>query len=813
MAETIDSAPGAPGIPPRWTSSAKTGVGTALSPRSPVWFTLSHGILNEVYYPRVDSACIRDMELVVTGPGGLFVEEKRDCRHDTRPLALGVPAYISVNESADGAFRVEKRIATDPERAVLLQHIRFQPLRGGLADYRVHVLLAPHLVNAGAGNSAWLGHRDGRELLFASGRGHYLALASSLPWRARSAGYVGFSDGYQQLRRDGRIIAAYARADGGNVALVGEIGFDAGHDEAVLALGFGQTETEAAKAALESLRRGFEPAWNDYARDWGRWQAGLEPLDRDAPGGGHAYRISTAVLAAHRAEGQPGAIVASLSIPWGASKGDDDMGGYHLVWPRDLVETAGGFLAAGDGAEAVAVLSFLREVQEPSGRWPQNLWLDGKPYWPGEQMDEVAFPILLAEMLRRRGALSRGELAPYLPMIRKAAGHLLMNGPVTAEDRWEEDAGYSPFTLAVEIAAMLAAADLLDEAGEAEAATHLRETADCWNEQIETWTFGGEQHLRRRLGIEGYYVRIAAPAATDAARPRGPIPICNRPDAEAMLPAETVIATDALALVRFGLRAADDPRIVATVTAIDDALKADLPQGPVWRRYTGDGYGEQADGGPFDGTGVGRPWPLLTGERAHYELAAGRPEAALALLATMERSTGAGRLIPEQVWDAGDIPAAELFRGKPAGSAMPLVWAHAEHIKLLRSLRDGAVFDRPPQAFARYVEGTSPARVRVWRFNNKITRVPAGKRLRIEVMARARLRWSADGWATVRDTDMAPSAFGSWLADLETEGMPVGTAIDFTLWWPEAGRWEGTDFRVVVEAEDTMAARRFAQHD
>lgn len=733
MGDTFDTAPGSPGLPPRWTSSAKTGVGTALSPSSPVWFTLSHGILNEVYYPRVDSACIRDMELVITGPQGLFLEEKRDFRHRTHPIEPGVPAFVSVSESVDGSLRIEKEIITDPRRPVLLQRIRLDPCKGGGSEYRVHVLLAPHLVNAGAANSAWVGHQDGVEILFATGREHYLALAASLPWKARSAGYVGTSDGFQQLLRDGRIATEYRRADNGNVALVGEIGFDADHSQTVLALGFGQTETEAAKQALKSLRHGFGSAWEEYVTIWRAWQSGLEPLDADPPGNPDAYRISTAVLAAHRAEGRSGAVVASLSIPWGFSKGDDDLGGYHLVWPRDLVETAGAFIAAGDAKEAIAVLSFLREVQSSSGRWPQNLWLDGRPYWNGEQMDEVAFPILLAGMLRRQGALSKAGMRPFLPMVRKAAGHILMNGPVTCEDRWEEDAGYTTFTLAVEISALLAAAELFDGAGEQDAATHLRETADCWNEQIETWTFGGDPDLCRTLGIDGYYIRIATPAPTDVARPEGVVPIRNQVAGKSELRVASVIATDALALVRFGLRAPDDPHILSSLVAIDHALKVDLPQGPLWYRYTGDGYGEHDDGRPFDGTGRGRAWPLLTGERAHYELAAGHRDAALDLLRTMERSAGTGGLLPEQTWDADDIPEAELFRGRPAGSAMPLVWAHAEHIKLLRSLRDGVLFDRPPETVARYVDAHTPARVRIWRFNNKITRSPAGKLLRIEL--------------------------------------------------------------------------------
>ena len=193
-------------------------------------------------------------------------------------------------------------------------------------------------------------------------------------------------------------------------------------------------------------------------------------------------------------------------------------------------------------------------------------------------------------------------------------------------------------------------------------------------------------------------MRIAPPEIADGASPAdGFVPIKNRPLSESFLPTARVVSPDALALVRFGLRAANDPRILDTVRVIDAHLKCDLPQGPLWYRYTGDGYGEHADGGPFDGIGIGRPWPLLAGERAHYELAAGRPKAAIALLSALEGSAGPGGLLPEQVWDQADIPERGLVFGEPSGSAMPLVWAHAEHIKLLRSLRDNAVFDMPPQ--------------------------------------------------------------------------------------------------------------------
>src|SRR5262249_6500059 len=322
----------------------------------------------------------------------------------------------------------------------------------------------------------------------------------------------------------------------------------------------------------------------------------------------------------------------------------------------------------------------------------------------------------------------------FWPMVRLAATFLLRCGPVTDQDRWEEDGGYSPFTLAAEIAALLAAADLAEANGEASAAIFLRETADDWNEQIEWWTYAKGSELARRLGIEGYYVRIVPPDCATAASPtEGFVPIKNRPPGESDARAAAIVSPDALALVRFGLRAPDDPRILDTIRAIDALLKVDLPNGPCWHRYNADGYGEHEDGSPFDGTGVGRAWPLLTGERAHYELAAGNVKGARELLRALESFSSNGSMIPEQVWDAPDIPARELFFGKPSGSAMPLVWAHAEHIKLRRSLADCAVFDMPPQPVQRYQRDKVKPRRRGWRGNNKCSRLSAGLDLRIEL--------------------------------------------------------------------------------
>lgn len=279
---------------------------------------------------------------------------------------------------------------------------------------------------------------------------------------------------------------------------------------------------------------------------------------------------------------------------------------------------------------------------------------------------------------------------------------------------------------------------------------------------------------------------------------QGFVPIKNRPLGESKAPAAHIVSPDALALVRFGLRSADNPRIIDTVTVIDALLKTDMPTGPIWRRYNEDGYGEHEDGSPFDGSGVGHPWPLLTGERAHFELAAGRLDRAQSLLATLQAFANPGGLLPEQTWDEYDIPERGLFFGRPSGSAMPLVWAHAEYLKLCRSLADGRVFDMPPQTAERYLIGKNQSSYTIWAFNQKSRTLPQGNTLRLFLPAPALIRWSVDEWATAVEHNTNDDVLGIHLVDLPTHRLSEGTIIRFTIYWIEEDRWEGTDYTVVV---------------
>lgn len=630
-------------------------------------------------------------------------------------------------------------------------------------------------------------------MLFAERAGVALALACDPPWLAGSAGFVGASDGWQDLFRHNRLVTTFGRAENGNVALTGHVDLSRG-GAFVIALGFGSNAAEAGHRASASLLDGFDRACARFVDEWSRWQqehADAIPTD-DGP---DLYRTSLAVIRAHEEKRFLGGLIASLSIPWGFEKGDEDLGGYHLVWPRDLVEAAGALVAAGATDDALRIVSYLEVTQEADGHWPQNMWVDGTPFWNGIQMDETAFPILLVDLLRRSGS----EVARFWPMVRRAAGFLVRNGPVTQQDRWEEDPGYSPFTAAVQVAGLLAGADLADANREPVVARYLRETADAWNACIERWTYASGTPLAKQVGVEGYYVRITPVETADAASPlSGFVPIKNRPPGWKEAPATEIVSPDALALVRFGLRAPDDPRITNTVRVIDALLKTPTPEGDMWRRYNGDGYGEHDDGAPFDGVGVGRLWPLLTGERGHYELAAGRTARATELFRTLDRLATQGGLLPEQTWDGPDLPERELLFGRPSGSAMPLVWAHAEYVKLRRSLHDGRVFDMPPQTVERYVVRHTPARHAIWRFNHKCREAPAGLVLRLELLAPAIVHWSADHWRTVQDTATVDTGLGVHVCDLPVQRVAPKTCIDFTFLWPEAHCWEQGDFAVML---------------
>lgn len=793
----MSEAPGKPGIEPRWTSSQKSGVGGAISYKSLVWYTLSRGILNEVYFPNLDQPNIRDVQFIVTDGSTFFSEEKRDTTHQTEYIIEGVPAYRCINTCKQGRYRITKRIFTNPHNNSLIQDVQFEALQGKISDYKLYVLLAPHVAGMGRDNDGWIQEYKGNQYLAARRKITRLAMGCNLPFLKASCGYVGSSDGWQDLHDYKYLKNVYDKASGGNIALTGEIDIQKNHGAFTLAIGFGLKSSEAANAVRSTLYCHVDRLLEDFASDWHVAQSKCIEMATDQPEIRKLYRTSTMVLNTHLDKRTQGSVIASLSIPWGDSKGDSDLGGYHLIWPRDLVEIGGGFLAAGDIENARKILYFLMSVQEADGHFVQCMWHDGSPYWTNVQMDETALPILLANALKRFNALD--WLDPW-PLIEKASRYIVQNGPVTSQDRWEEDGGYTPFSLAAQIAALVVAADFYDEKGLTSTATYLRETADYWNSNIEKWIYAEDTPLCQELGISGHYVRITLDHPVEEDHfVDDMIMIKNRTADHTLYPASTIVSVDALALVRFGLRSADDPKMIHTIQAIDHLLKKETKNGPVWKRYNEDGYGEHEDGSSFDGTGVGRGWPLLTGERAHFELAAGRKKEAKALLETIIQQSGENGMIPEQIWDAADIPHRNLYNGGPSLAAMPLVWAHAEFIKLVRSLHVGHVFDMPSQTIARYLRDHTPSFLNVWRFNHKLKYIDPQKQLRIEANIPMEVKWSFDGWKTFHQAVGVDSGVGMYYVDVDTRALKPKEKCVFTFFWSDNRSWEGSDFSVEVK--------------
>jgi glucoamylase len=461
------------------------------------------------------------------------------------------------------------------------------------------------------------------------------------------------------------------------------------------------------------------------------------------------------------------------------------------VWSRDLVESAGAFFALYLSGDAREVLRYLIATQQEDGHWHQNQWLGGRPYWRGIQLDETGFPVVLAGKLAEHHAL---QGTPVQHMVSRALRFLIREGPVTNQDRWEECQGLNAFTLAVMIAALVEGAAFVDEI-EASFALSL---ADEWCHDLDSWLFAEHTSLSEACGVPGHYVRMAPPGALDDRATLGePMLIKNRSDG-ASPPACDQVALDFLQLVRFGLRSPDDPCIVASVTVADRFLRVETPSGPCWYRYTGDGYGEKEDGSPFDGTGRGRPWPLLTGERGHYALCRG--EDITPYLKAMVAMTGTGGLLPEQIWDGPPLPSHHLEPGKPTGSAMPLVWAHAEFVKLAYSQALGVPVDRPAATAARYRHGVPLPRQLTWTMWQPRRRLIQGRMLRVVLDRPALVHWGSNGWQHAQDVPTQPVGCLGYVADLPCAGLAAGESVEFTWRWNDSGQWLGQDHQLPVVA-------------
>jgi len=792
-------APGAPGMPAHWTPGCKSGIGKSINSPSDVSFTIGNGTVNEVFFPREDIACIRDIEFLVTDGNDFFSEEKKDTTHTIKWMKEGVPAFHLINTCKQKKYSIEKEVITDPIRNTLLQQIIFTPSsESESSKLNLYVILSPHILNQGAGNDGWKGKFKNVPMLFARRGGISLALACSCNFLKCSVGYIGNSDGFTDLKQHRKMNWEYPKATNGNIALAAQIDISK-TNKVVLAVGFGRTPEDAGNNAWASILDGFTLAKEKYIYEWERWQRSLANVKSDRNRLGRNFRTSAAVLRMHESKKFPGGIIASLSIPWGHSKGDGDLGGYHLVWPRDLVLSSGGFLELKGKDNVLRILNYIMTTQEKDGRWSQNMWLEGVPYWNGIQMDQVALAILLVHSCYHRNFIDEERFNRYWPIVKKALEYLVANGPYTQQDRWEEESGYTPFTLAAQIAALLCGGSLAEANKEKEIANYCLETADNWNENIEKWLYVTDTSISKELQVDGYYMRINPfDLPADEVKDKY-IHLKNHVNDEGKIQLGELICVDALALVRFGLRDGNDPRILNTIKVIDAKLRTDTPYGPCWHRYNKDGYGEDENGNPYVGHGIGRAWPLLTGERAHYEIAAGNTDTAKGLLKTME-SFANNCLLPEQIWDTADIPEKELFFGKYTGSAMPLTWAHAEYIKLCSSIKHNRIVDMPEFTHERYVKRKAISPYENWRFDHQRKSMSNKKALRIEVMADAIIHWTDDNWQTSNDLQTIHSGLGIFVGDILLKNKSDEEII-FTFFWKESKRWENKNFRVKIDKQ------------
>ena len=791
---------GGPGLEPRWTSSEKDAVATAYAASSRVWFTVSHGTLNEIYYPTIDRPQTRDMELLFSDGETFIHEEKRNFEYDFHYIDSAAPAVRVVASDLDGRYTVTKEFISDPHHPVVLMNVKISGDQEVLSRLKCYALLAPHLNGGGAGNSARSIDVAGQRCVLAWKGETSLAFGASCGFIRSSCGYVGSSDGFQNLTQDMRMSWQFGQALDGNIAIMGEVDLTK-NLEFTIAISFGDGHHAAIAHMMQTLATPYADHQKRFVDQWKRVSSPAR-LAAASTDGGKLMGISHNVLLTHEDKTYSGAFIASASVPWGASKGDSDLGGYHLVWTRDMVQTASALLACGRTDTALRALVYLACTQKPDGSFAQNFWIDGTPYWTGIQLDEVAFPIILAWRLWKQNGLGKFDVFPF---VQRAAAFLMKYTPVTQQERWEEAAGYSPSTLAAVISGLICAADIARDREYLELADYFEAYADWVESHLDEWTTTTEGILHP--DVKYHYMRIRPPAKGepfhDESVPEGMIRINNRePGERNVFEAREVIDGGFLELVRYGIRRADDPLIVNSLKVVDHCLKIETPFGVSWRRYNHDGYGQKKDGGPYDGSGQGRAWPILTGERAHYELCAGGD--CSRYIKAIEQFSSVGGMLPEQVWDYDDIPSRGMYRGRSAGSAQPLVWAHAEYLKLLRSVADGRVFDRIQAVEDRYgvpkEKRTFINRIEIFEPGRSIPSLPSGHTLRIVDTERFRVVYTCDNWATTLTQDSRKVGYSRWFVDIPTGEDQTGK-ITFTQAWPEEGkpdRWLGRNIDVAI---------------
>jgi glucan 1,4-alpha-glucosidase len=731
-----NAAPDGPGALSHFDLARKDCLGTARNTTSKVWFTIANGVLSDVYYPTNDNTNVETMQFIVTD-GSTFTDlQSRDMTYTVSAPAQALDCRV-VSTAKSGKYRITTDYLTDPARNSVVMRSHFETLAGDDASYHLYLRYDPSINGNGGGGQ---GNGGGDSGVIDTSTGHavpiafdtnthsqavnrdyavpvYSALDASKPFTQVSNGFVGqASDGLTQLDASHSLTNAFTSATNGNLVQTAQLKPNEDGDTTI-ALGFGTTQNSALAAAegslhsnFNQLRRSFEKGWEAYDDSLiapPRRMAGLTNSQWKTLVDGY-YRAAN-VLKASEDKTFPGAIAASLTSPWGqaVSAGDPNnlyFGSYREIFARDLYEAWTALMVDGDIQTARDAALFLFNRQQlPDGSMPRNSLTNGKvaPDSFNTQMDEVTYPLIMAYQL------GMTDHALYLNHIRPAIDFAIAHGPSFGPERWEEQGGFSPSTIAAEVAGLVAGASIADANGDTATANVARATADDWQRRLPGW----DVTTNGPLANHPYWIRLSKTGDPNAAISY------NVGNGGPTLDQRTVIDQGFLELVRLGLTPANDPTIAASLPVVDATISANTSTGTGFHRYNGDGYGDGAtDGHPWapSGKGTGHLWPALAGERGEYQLANGDIAGGFQrLIAMLGGSSGPG-LIPEQVWELPNLAASPygtdptvasigFQNGHAAGSASPLTWSDGQYVRLFRDLSAGKVLEQPVVVANRYV--------------------------------------------------------------------------------------------------------------
>jgi glucoamylase len=729
-----------PGALSHFDLARKDCVGTARNRRSKVWFTVADGVLSDVYFPTNDTTNNETLQFVVTD-GSTFTDlQTRDMTYTVRALDERALSCRVTSTAKSGRYRILTDYVTDPDRPTVLMRSRLEPLgRHSGRGYQLYVRFDPTLNGNGGGgsgnggaDSGGIARAGGHTLLVgsdpvtttnAANRDYavpvHSALDASRPFLEVSNGFAGEgSDGLSQLDADRRLTARFAEARQGNLVQTARV--DPGRDGSFeLALGFGDSQATAVGAARRTLDERFDRLAHEYARGWHSYDARLEKPRRPWRVSARRwsdlldeYYLSANYVKAAEDKTFPGAVAAALASPWGqaVSAGDPAntyFGSYREVFARDLYEAWSALLLAGDRRTARAMTRFLFERQQlPDGSMPRNSLTNGAlaPDSFGTQLDECSYPLVMA--------LDVGLTGPdfYEDHIKPAANFVISRGPAFGPERWEEQSGFSPSTIAAEIAGLLAAARIADLNGDGVSAAVWRGVADEFQRRIKDWTVTSNGPL----SPDPYFIRLSKTGDPNAAISY------NLGNGGPTLDQREVIDAGFLELARLGVLSRRDPDLLRSLPVVDATIRRETESGVGFLRYNGDGYGDRSsDGRPWapHGVGSGHLWPVLAGERGQWELDTGDIGAAVRRLEAMRRMSSGVGLIAEQAWELPDLGRSPFGsdptlasigfeNGRPAGSASALTWSAGQFVRLMLDVSAGRVLDRPRYTVRRYVKRT-----------------------------------------------------------------------------------------------------------